>query len=186
MKRFYDAKWQVDPDYKPGDKVYPSGANLVNHCPTKKFKDQHYGLFTVVRKVGDISYELKLPDSWKGHPVFNTVFLHPWVPPIAAHQHHDDPPPPPPPPDVVDGVGLYEITEVLKIHLNKRRKHLQYLIQWESYGPEDNAWELLEHLGDSTECLKEYYEKYPTALKETTHGWKWVITGQDLWNKKQH
>jgi hypothetical protein len=102
MKRFYDAKRQADPNYKPSDKVYLSGANLVTHRPTKKFEAQCYGPFTVVHKVGAISYELKLPDSWKVHLVFNTVFLHPWVLPVAAHQHHDDPPPP----DVVDGVDL--------------------------------------------------------------------------------
>jgi hypothetical protein len=58
---FYDAKWQADPDYKPGDKVYLSRANLVTHCPTKKFKAWCYGPFTVVPKVGVISYELELP-----------------------------------------------------------------------------------------------------------------------------
>jgi hypothetical protein len=77
MKRFYKAKRQADPDYKPGDKVYLSGANLVTHHPTKKFEDQHYGPFTVVCKVEAISYKLKLPNSWKVHPVFNTVSLCP-------------------------------------------------------------------------------------------------------------
>ncbi|KAJ7887215.1 hypothetical protein B0H14DRAFT_3430714 [Mycena olivaceomarginata] len=83
------------------------------------------GPFIVVRKVGAISYELKLLESWKVHPVVNTVFLCPWVPPVAEHQHHDDPPPP----NVVDGVDLYELAEVLKMCLKKRRKHLQYLIR---------------------------------------------------------
>jgi hypothetical protein len=109
MKRFYDAKRQADPDYKPSDKVYLSEANLVTHRPMKKLEARCYGPFTVVRKVGAISYELKLPDSWKVHLVFNTVFLRPWVPPVVAHQ----------------------------------------------------------------------------ALREAAHGWKWVITGQDLWNKKR-
>jgi hypothetical protein len=135
MKRFYDAKRQADPDYKPGDKVYLSRVNLVTHRPTKKFEARRYGPFTVVRKVGAISYELKLPDSWKVHPVFNTVFLRPWVPPVAAHQHHNDPPPL----DVVEGVDLYEIAEVLKIRFNKKCKRLQHLIRWEGYGPEDNT-----------------------------------------------
>jgi hypothetical protein len=62
---------------------------------------------------------------------------------------------------------------------------LQYLIQCEGYGPEDNTWEPLEHLGDSTKCLDDFYEKYPVALKETAHRRKWVITGEDLWNKKR-
>jgi hypothetical protein len=67
---------------------------------------------------------------------------------------------------VVDGVDLYKIAEVLKIRLNKRGKHLQYLICWKGYGPKDNTWEPLEHLGDSTECLEELYEIYLNALKE--------------------
>jgi hypothetical protein len=82
MKRFYNAKRQADPDYKPGDKVYLSGAKLVTHHPTKKFEGRRYGPFMVIRKVGAISYKLIVPDSWKVHPVFNTVFLRPWVPPI--------------------------------------------------------------------------------------------------------
>jgi hypothetical protein len=48
---------------------------------------------------------------------------------------------------------------VLKIRLNRRQKHLQYLIHYEGYRLEDNTWELLEHLGDSTECLEEFYDE---------------------------
>jgi hypothetical protein len=69
MKRFYDTKQQADPDYKPGDKVNLSGANLVTHRLTKKFKAQCYGPFMVVCKVGAISYELKLPKFiWSSTP----------------------------------------------------------------------------------------------------------------------
>jgi hypothetical protein len=116
MKRFYDAHRQDDPDYKPGDKVYLSGKNLVTHRPSIKFEDRRYGPFTVVWKVGAISYELKLPDSWKVHPVFNTVFLRPWVPPVTDHQMT----PPPPPPDIVDGMNTYEVGEILKIQRTRK------------------------------------------------------------------
>jgi hypothetical protein len=104
MKRFYDTKQQADPDYKPGDKIYLSRANPLTHSLMKKLEDWCYGPFTVARKVGAILYELKLPESWQVHMVSNSIFPHPWVPPVAEHQHHD----------------LYEITEVLKIWLNKQ------------------------------------------------------------------
>jgi hypothetical protein len=42
---------------------------------------------------------------------------------------------------------------------------LQYLIWWEGYEPKNNTWEPLEHLGDSMECLEEFYEKYLNTLK---------------------
>jgi hypothetical protein len=85
MKRFYNAKRQTDPNYNPGDKVYLSGTNLVTHRPTKNFEDWCYGPFTVVQKLGAISYGLKLPECWKVHLVFNTVFLCPWVAPVVEH-----------------------------------------------------------------------------------------------------
>jgi hypothetical protein len=96
MKRFYDQKRGEDPGYKPGDKVYLSGKNLTTHRPMEKLDDKRHGPFKVVCKVGSPSYKLKLPDTWKVHPVFNTVFLKLWVPPVAEHQKAV----PLPPPDV--------------------------------------------------------------------------------------
>jgi hypothetical protein len=108
MKRFYDQKRGEDPGYKPGDEVYLSGKNLTTHRPMKKLDDKRHSPFKVVCKVGSPSYKLKLPNTWKVHPVFNTVFLKLWVPPVAEHQKAV----PLPPPDVVDGVDLYEVGEV--------------------------------------------------------------------------
>ena len=88
----------------------------------KELDEKHHGPFKVVRKVGALSYELKLPATWKVHPVFDTVFLRPWVPPVAEHQKTL----PPSPPDVVDGVDLYEVREVLNI--KQQRKDLRYYI----------------------------------------------------------
>jgi hypothetical protein len=99
MKHFYDRKRGKDPGYKPGDELYLSGKNLTTHRPVKKLDNKRHGPFKVVRKIGSLSYELKLLDTWKVHPVFNTVFLELWVPPVAEHQKAV----PLPPPDVIDG-----------------------------------------------------------------------------------
>jgi hypothetical protein len=169
MKRFYDRKRGEDPGYEPGDEVYLSGKNLTTHRPMKKLDDKRHGPFKVVRKVGSLSYELKLPDTWKVHPVFNTVFLKPWVPPVAEHQKAV----PPPPPDVVDGVDLYEVGEVLNIKVHNRS--LRYYIRWEGYPKEEYTWEPRHHLVGAEDALAEYYKKNPWAPREIPNGkggWK--------------
>jgi hypothetical protein len=163
MKGFYDAKRQADPDYKPGDKVYLSGKNLTTHRPAKKFEDRRYGPFKVKRKVGAISYELELPTSWKVHPVFNTVFLRPWTPPYAQHQHAVTPPPP----DVVDGVNVYEVGEILRVkYWGRARKRLRYFVRWKDYPKEEWTWEPREWLEGAEEAIEEFYKKYPERPRE--------------------
>ena len=169
MKRFYDRKRGEDPGYNPGDEVYLSGKNLVTHRPMKKLDDKRHGPFKVVRKVGALSYELKLPDTWKVHPVFNTVFLRPWKPPVAEHQKTV----PPPPPDVRDGVDVYEVGEILRI--KKAKNSLRYYIRWEGYPKEEYTWEPRRHLTGAEEALNEFYKKNPGAPREIPNGrggWK--------------
>jgi hypothetical protein len=182
MKRFYDRKRGEDPGYKPGDEVYLSGKNLTTHRPMKKLDDKRHGPFKVVRKVGALSYELNLPATWKVHPIFNTVFLKPWIPPVAEHQKAV----PPPPPDVVDGVDLYEVGEVLNI--KQRRKDLRYYIRWEGYPKEEYTWEPRHHLVGAEDAIAEYYKKNPWAPREIPNGkggWK-LERPPSRSKKKQH
>lgn len=56
---------------KPGDEVYVrlhKGYKLPGKV-SKKLGNQRCGPFPVVRRVGLLAYELKLPDRWKIHPV---------------------------------------------------------------------------------------------------------------------
>jgi hypothetical protein len=79
----------------------------------------------------------------------------------------------PPPPDVVDGVDLYEVGEVLNI--KQRRKDLQYYIRWEGYPMEECTWEPRHHLVGADEAMVAYYKENLWAPREIPDGkgsWK--------------
>jgi hypothetical protein len=81
MKRAYDKKKGESREYQPRDKVYLEGTNITTDRPIKKFDDKRHGPFTVIKKVGALSYKLKLPTTWERvHPVFNEMHLTPFTP----------------------------------------------------------------------------------------------------------
>jgi hypothetical protein len=95
MAKYYDQKQTPSPDYKPGDKVYLDSSNIQTNQPSRKLFHQRLGLFSIVKKVGNGTYQHQLPASMKRlHLVFNTVKLTPALSdPIKGH--HSLPPLPP-------------------------------------------------------------------------------------------
>ncbi|KAI3377760.1 hypothetical protein L3Q82_008903 [Scortum barcoo] len=71
--------------------------------------------------------------SLRMHPTFHVskikpVKESPLVPPSK----------PPPPPQMVDGGPVYAVHRLLAVH--KRGQGRQFLMDWESYGPEERSW----------------------------------------------
>ena len=87
MKKYYDAKRRPD-DLKVGDLVYLSTKDLSTDRPSKKLDYKQVGPFPIVTKHGRLAYELKLPRSYRIHPVFPAVKL------SKAHQDEWDRPRP--------------------------------------------------------------------------------------------
>jgi hypothetical protein len=76
MAKYYDWKQTLSPDYKPGDKVYLDASDIQTNRPSWKLSHQRLGPFSIVAKVGNSTYQLKLPPSMSQlHPVFNVVKL---------------------------------------------------------------------------------------------------------------
>ena len=93
MKRFYDRTKGESIAYKKGDKVWLEATNITTKRPMKKLDDKRLGPFTIVDKVGKAAYKLKIPDSWRIHPVFNEVLLSPYHSPQFESQQRPPPPP---------------------------------------------------------------------------------------------
>jgi hypothetical protein len=70
MKRFYDAKRRPD-EFEVGDEVWLNAKDLTTERPSKKLDYKRLGPFPIVRKVSELAYELKLPRSFKIHPVIS-------------------------------------------------------------------------------------------------------------------
>lgn len=76
MKRFYNKWTRPEREYKVGDKVWLETLNIQMDKLTKKLDDKHYGPFEIQKKVRKVTYQLKLPLTWKNiHPVFNECLL---------------------------------------------------------------------------------------------------------------
>jgi hypothetical protein len=98
------------------------------HWPTnqpKKLDDQRYGPFLVEQKIGEATYLLRLPATWKGiYPVINESWLSPYTAPMSSLQKQ----PPPPPVVIVEGQEEYEVAT---IHGKKRLRNRDlYLVEW--------------------------------------------------------
>jgi hypothetical protein len=96
--------------YKPNDLVWLEATNLKEVRPSKKLSVKRYGLFKILAKVGELAYQIKLPDNWwLLHPMFNESLLTPYVKPTFPSQQK----PLPPPPDVVGEELEYEVEKIL-------------------------------------------------------------------------
>ena len=76
MAKYYDRRRTPAPDYQPGDKVYLDASDIHTTRPSQKLSHKRLGPFSIVRKVGNGAYRLRLPPSMsRVHPVFNVVKL---------------------------------------------------------------------------------------------------------------
>jgi hypothetical protein len=124
MSIYYDKKHQPI-SFQPGDKAYISLAASMEtgyHLPntvSHKLSPQRAGPFEVLRAVGNLAYELKVPASWKIHPVISVAHLEPFK---------DDPFQRllPPVPDLITDDNStpheeWEVEDILKQRFNRRR-----------------------------------------------------------------
>jgi hypothetical protein len=129
MKKYADIK-RTERNFEVGQKVYlrlqPYRQMTVAHRRSLKLAPRFYGPFSIVRKVGEVAYELDLPTESRVHPVFHvsqlklklgsTVFPVPKLPPVDSH-----------------GVFRPEPAEVLdrRSRPHNHRALVELLIRWE-------------------------------------------------------
>jgi hypothetical protein len=157
MKRFYDKHVDEAPIFEVGSKVWLDTKNLDQRRPSKKLSHKRAGPYEVLERIGDLNYKLKLPHQMKIHPVFHVNLL-------SGHKESTIPGRifAKPPPIEIDGEQEYEVEEVLnsRIYRNYRQ---DYLIKWKGYGHQDNTWEPLKNVKNSSELINKFHEKYPEA-----------------------
>ncbi|KAK3509556.1 hypothetical protein QTP70_003731 [Hemibagrus guttatus] len=123
------------PLYHLGDRVWISTRDICLQLPCKKLSPRYICPFTIRRQIYEVTYELQLPRQYRISPTFHVSLLKPFtdsvLPPSAE-------PEVPPPPEIDTDDTIYQVRQV--VNSRRRGGRLQYLVDWEGYGPEERSW----------------------------------------------
>jgi len=127
-----------------GDLVFLSTENLSLPSGTvKKLSPKWTGPFPIIKKISSVAYELQLPDDWKIHNIFHVSLLK--AAPIDSsfiNRRWCRPPPL----EVTTDTYLVERLLDRRIVHQGRRKHIEYLVQWQGYPIYEATWEPTKNL----------------------------------------
>lgn len=148
QKAYVDARFRRAHSFQEGDQVLLSTKNLKFQTGKKKFHPKYIGPFTIQDMIGENAAHLKLPPSYKIHPVFHVSLLKPY------HEGSSSKPLSPEL-SIEDGLPYYQVEHILATRVRRvgRKKVQEFLIKWLGYDDSHNSWEpranltpdLLEH-----------------------------------------
>jgi len=134
--------------------------NIAIIAPSKTLASKFLGSFPVVSKISDLVYRLKLPKSLQIHDIFHVSLL---------EKYHKDTiigcrPQPPPLVIIPKGDIKWEVKNILDSKRIGHWRKLQYLVEWEGYGPEQNSWEPMENLKNAPDAVRQFHKFHPVAV----------------------
>ncbi|KAL0204491.1 hypothetical protein M9458_002509, partial [Cirrhinus mrigala] len=148
---------RAGPPYEPGQWVWLSTRDLRLRLPSKKLSPRYVGPFRISRQITPVSFRLELPPEYRISPTFHVSLLKPAGRPGGA-EDLEETAPQGPSPLIIDGEEVYRVNTILDSR--RRRGRLQYLVDWEDFGPEERSWVPAEDILDPT-LTTDYYALHP-------------------------
>ena len=149
MTKGASIKWE---QFTVNNKVWLDAKNILDPLNVRKLQPKRYGPFTVEKVLSPITYQLKLPNTWKIHPVFHADRLTRYVETPTYGKVTVAPPP-----ETINGQEEYEVEAILKECT--KGKVRQYLVKWKGYPLAERTWEPASHLTHAKEALAEFESK---------------------------
>ncbi|KAK3506816.1 hypothetical protein QTP70_029068, partial [Hemibagrus guttatus] len=143
------------PAYQVGQRVWLSTRNLRLKLPCQKLSPKFIGPFEIIHQVNPVAYRLWLLASYRICPTFHVSLLKP------AHSSAGEPVASEdlPPPLDIEGLSAYQVRSLLDSRWVRSR--LQYLVDWEGYGPEKRSWVDAANILDPS-LIENFHRDHPT------------------------
>uniref|UniRef100_A0A8C1RAU7 Chromo domain-containing protein n=1 Tax=Cyprinus carpio TaxID=7962 RepID=A0A8C1RAU7_CYPCA len=153
-----DTKRGDTPQYQPGQKVWLSTRDIRLHLPCRKLSPRYIGPFTIERQVNEVTYRLHLPSHYRIAPSFHVSLLKPFTDPLVSPSPGPDGVDVPPPPEVAEEESIHCVQDILDSR--QRGRLLEYLVDWEGYGPEERSWVPRDNILDPS-LLTQFHNSHP-------------------------
>ncbi|XP_023806516.1 uncharacterized protein LOC111946731 [Oryzias latipes] len=143
----------VSPEYQPGQRVWLSSRNVPLQASSRKLSPKFIGPYTIDRVINPTCVRLRLPAALQIHPTFHVsqikpVSESPLCPPSTS----------PPPARTIDGAPAFTVSKILDVR--RRGRGVQFLVDWEGYGPEERSWISRSLILDHT-LIDDFYAAHP-------------------------
>ncbi|KAJ7991165.1 hypothetical protein DPEC_G00294420 [Dallia pectoralis] len=135
QKEFADRRRRPTPTYHPGQRVWLSTRDLRLRQSCRKLTPRYIGPFKIIRRINPVTYRLQLPRYYRIASSFHVSLLKP-VHYSPMHPAVDLQPVPPP--LEAEGDPVYRVKDLLDSR--RRGGGIQYLVDWEGFGPEERSW----------------------------------------------
>ncbi|KAI2644950.1 Transposon Ty3-I Gag-Pol polyprotein [Labeo rohita] len=144
------------PNFTPGQKVWLSTRDIRLRLPSKKLSPRFIGPFTILEQVNPVTYRLQLPPQYRIHPTFHVSLPKPCHKPLLPSTEPGQEEEPRPP--LLEEGSIYSVNEILQSR--RRGGRLEYLVDWEGYGPEERSWVPRDDILDPT-LISEFHAAHP-------------------------